>query len=372
MSMRAVSRWPGEPVVTKTVLYALLACLPMSATAAGIRMTAEQVERMGVVAMPLEAMQAQGGMRLPAQVVIPPAQVEVVTAPLPALVVGVNVAYGDTVRKGQVLARLQGPAMLEARRDHAQAEAQAALAAENLRRDEALFAEGIIARSRLAATLAAGRQAQALLAEKRELLRQSGMAVAGGSPAGSGELRAAFDGVVLEAAAQPGLRVDAMTPLFKLGRIAPLWLEMQASAQQASGVAAGDAVSVPGCARPGRVVRVAPHMQASSQSLLIRAELPDPAGCVKPFQFVQARVSAGKARPADTWQVPPAALVRHQGGTWVFVATAGGFEPTPVKILDESAETASVSATLSAGSHIAVKGMAAIKAAWLGLGAGEE
>lgn len=38
-----------------------------------------------------------------------------------------------------------------------------------------------------------------------------------------------------------------MTPLFKLGRLSPLWLEIQATPAQAAGLAPGDAVSVPGC-----------------------------------------------------------------------------------------------------------------------------
>lgn len=358
----------------RAFLSFLFFCLPLSAVAAEIRMLPEQVARMGIIVQPVGAAAAGGGMRLPAQVTIPPAQIEVVAAPLPAMIANVRVAYGDTVKKGQTLARLQGASFVEAQREFAQARAQAALAAENRRRDEVLFADGIIAQSRLSATIAAERQAAALADEKRQFLRLAGMAEpsAAATLAGGAELRAPFDGVVLEAAAQPGLRVDALTPLFKLGRLAPLWLEIQASATQAAGFAPGDTVTVPGCAAPAKVVLVAPQMQMASQSVLIRAELAKPAGCIKPFQFVQAQVTPAKGLPAGVWRLPTAALARHEDRVWVFVVVDGGFRPTVVNVLDEAAETASVAADLPAATRIAVKGVAAIKAAWLGLGAGEE
>lgn len=359
------------------VRFVLLWLLAVPALAADelIRLTPEQAGKAGIATATLAGMKAGGGIRLPAQVVVPPAQVEVIAAPLPAMVAAVRVAYGETVRKGQPLARLQGAQLLELQRDFANARAQAGLAAESLRRDESLFADGIIAGSRLATTRVAERQAALLLTEKRQTLRQAGAAEPGTEAAalsGSAEIRAPFDGVVLEAAAQSGSRVDAMTPLFKLGRIAPLWLEIQAAPAQAAGIARGDAVNIPGCATAGRVTLVAPHMQAASQSLLIRAELARPEGCIRPFQYVQVEIASARQLAERTWHVPPSALTRHQGLAWVFVAAPGGFRPMAVKVLDEAPEAALIAADLPAEARLAVRGIATLKAAWLGLGAGGE
>ncbi len=355
-------------------LQAFLLTVTVSAEEGVIRLTPDQAVRSGVAAEALSNLQNGTGIRLPAQVVVPPSQIEVIASPLSAMVSAVKVAYGETVRKGQSLARLQGAQLLELQREFAQAQAQASLAAENLRRDESLFADGIIAQGRLAATRAAERQAAMQLAEKRQALRLAGAAEPGtgaASMSGSAEIRAPFDGVVLEAAAQPGQRVDAITPLFKLGRLAPLWLEIQATPAQAAGLSVGDAVSVPNCAEKGRVALVAPHMQAASQSLLIRAELARPDGCVKPFQYVQA-VLVPSRQPADrSWRIPAGALTRHQDQAWVFVEAAGGYRPVAVKVLDEAPEGARVAAELDGGARIAVKGVATLKAIWLGLGVGE-
>ena len=355
-------------------LLLLLIAAPSLAAEDLIRLSPEQAVRGGVLAAPVGELQSGGGIRLPAQVVVPPAQVEVVAAPLPAMVMTVRAAYGESVKKGQVLARLQGAQLLELQREFAHARSQASLAGESLRRDEGLFADGIIAQGRLSATRAAEREASLQLAEKRQALQLAGAGVPGTDAvmlSGSAEIRAPFDGVVLEAAAQPGSRVDAMTPLFKLGRIAPLWLEIQAAPAQAAGIARGDAVRIAGCTRPGTVALVAPHMQTASQSLLIRAELPRPEGCIRPFQYVQVEIMSARPLAAGTWRLPPAALTRHQGQVWVFVEAPGGFRPLAVTLLGETPEATLVSADLPATSRIAVKGAAVLKATWLGLGAAE-
>jgi membrane fusion protein, heavy metal efflux system len=339
-----------------------------------IRLSPDQIARSGIAVVPLAELKGDAGIRLPAQVIVPPAQIEVIAAPLPAMVATVRVAYGEPVKKGQVLARLQGAPLIELQREFAQARAQAELAAESLRRDESLHADGIISQSRLSSTRTAERQSALLLAEKRQALRLAGLPEpgAGGALASAAEIRAPFDGVVLEAAAQPGQRVDAMTPLFKLGRLSPLWLEIQATPAQAAGLAPGDAVSVPGCQEGGRITVVTPHVDAHDQSLRLRAELPSGAACVRPYQFVQVEVKPKDAPAGNAWRVPSGAVTRHLSRSWIFVAVPEGFRPVAVQVLEESAQSTRIAAPVEPSARIAVKGITAIKGAWLGLGAGEQ
>lgn len=346
----------------KLVLVALGVCAAL-ARAADIDLSAAQAERLGVLTQPLSALRETGaGLELPAQVVVPPGQLAVLAAPLPALVTRVHVAYGEQVRAGQILAELQGPALLEAQSAYAQAQSQAALASENRLRDENLLADGIIAQSRLSASRSVERQAMALAAEKRRALQLAGV-----NQAGVAVLRAPFAGVVLEASVAPGAQVDALTPLFKLGQVAPLWLEIQASPEQAAMVAVGAQVKVDGCATLARVTLVAPAVRASSQSVLVRAELAQVAGCVKPFAFVRAQVLP-PALVAGQWQVPLAALTRHQEQVWLFVVRAGGFRSVPVRVLAESRGFARVATDLPPTARIVTRGVAALKGSWLGLG----
>lgn len=355
------------------LLLFFLSPAALAAAADLIPLSPEQAAKAGVATAALADFKAAGGIRLPAQAVVPPAQIEVIAAPLPAMVAAVRVAHGETVTKGQVLVRLQGAPLLELQRDFAQARAQAALAAENLRRDESLFADGIIAQGRLSATRAAERQAALALAEKSQSLRLAGLAEPGekGGLASGADIRAPFDGVVLEAAAQPGQRVDAMTPLFKLGRISPLWLEIQATPAQAAGIAVGDRVDVPGCPSGGRITVIAPQVDAHDQSLRLRALLPYRIACVRPYQYVQIDVKPAEKATSYAWRVPSAALTRHLSRTWVFVEEDGGFRPVVVQVLEESAQSSRVAVPVDASARIAVKGIATLKGAWLGLGAAE-
>lgn len=357
------------------LLLPLLVSVSSHAADELIAITPEKAARAEIATAVVADLKGDGGIRLPAQVVVPPAGTEVIAAPLPAMVANVRVAYGESVKKGQVLARLQGAQLLELQREFATARTQAELAAQNLRRDESLHADGIIARGRLDSTRATERTAALQLAEKREALRLAGVTEPTGNGAptlsGGAEIRAPFDGVILEAKAQPGQRVEAATPLFILGRLAPLWLEIQATPALAADIAPGDSVSVANCASPARVTLVAPQMQAASQSLLIRAEVADPRGCVRPFQYLQATIVAAGKTAAGTWRLPPRAVIRHQGQTWVFVETKGGFKPTAVKVVAESPDVVLVAADLAKDARVVIRGASVLKAAWLGLGAGE-
>jgi len=354
----------------------LFAVVPTAALAVEdlISLSPEQARKAGIVTAALTDLKATGGIRLPGQVVVPASQIEVIAAPLPVMVAGVRVAHGEAVKKGQVLARLQGASLLELQRDFAHARGQAALALQNLRRDESLFADGIIAEGRLAATRAAERQAALVLAEKRQSLRLAGLAepVEGGDLASGAFVRAPFDGVVLEASAQPGQRVDSMTPLFKLGRISPLWLEIHATPAQAAGIAVGDEVAVPGCPAGGRITVIAPQVDPHDQSLRLRALLPQRVACVRPYQYVQVEVKPAETSTRYAWRVPTAALTRHLARTWVFVQESGGFRPVAVQVLEESAQSSRITVPVDASVRIAIKGIATLKGAWLGLGTAEE
>lgn len=366
----------------KPVSLLLLLLFPVVTSAANglIQLDAEQAKAAGIATAPLASLASGGERPLPGQVVVPPTQMAAVSAPLSGVVTVVKAAHGEAVKRGQLLARLQGPELLGLQRELASARAQADVAAEARRRDESLFADGIISRARLSVTQAADRQAAAMLAEKRAAHRLAGApeaATNGDGLSGSSDVRAPFDGVVLEAPVQPGQRVDATAVLFKLGRLDRLWIEIQATASQASGLAPGDRVSVPGCAAVGKLALVSPHLNAATQSLLLRAEFPETKGCLKPFQFVQAQIDPSPGNgDGRTWRVPSASVVRHQGQAWLFAEARGGFLPLAVRVVDEAERTTLVEASnaaipLSGDQRIAVGGTAAIKAVWLGLGAGK-
>lgn len=364
----------------------LLCCAsPAAGADAELRLTPAQVKSIGVETAPLAARAGGTLAGLPAQVAIPAQQLHIVSAPLAGFVEQVGVAAQQPVRRGQALVRLQSPQLAESQRGYVQAHTQAELARRNLERDDKLLADGIIAESRHLATRSQDTQAQALLAERRQALLMAGVpaaaiarlaggtsGVTAGGTAGAVtlDLASPTDGVVLEQLVQPGQRVEAATPLLKVAKLDPLWLEIQVPAAQAQSLALGAPVSAHSAAMPqpvkGKVIAIGRTLTPGSQTVLVRALVSEGAAQLQPGQFIEAGIALSAA--ARAYAVPTVALARHGGKVLVFVRTPAGFRAQPVTVASEGAEESLVSGPLAAGDAVAVRGIAGLKAALMGIG----
>jgi len=342
-----------------------------------IKLSPAQAKAMGVVTAPLASSVTTAGKGLPARVVIPNHQLHIVSAPLAGLVETLSVAPNQAVKKGQVLARLQSPGLVEIQRGFLQAATQAQLARDSLSRDEKLFQEGIIAESRYLA--AKGRQAEAVaaLSERRQALGLAGLSGAALQRleksqimSGAIEITAPVNGVALELMAVPGQRIEAAAPLVKLAQIVPLWLEIQAPLAQTAGLKAGAAVSVPAYQASGKVTQIGRGVEEGSQTVTVRAEIRQGAENLRPGQFVEAVLAVDG--DDKHWHVPNSALVRQRELAYVFVQTATGFLARSVKLGGETAGNTVVIAEFKGDERIAVSGTVSLKAMWQGLAAGGE
>lgn len=368
---------PMHAFVRAALVAALtLASAPVAAeTSSSIKIDAKQMQSIGVETLPLSSGGDGARRGLPAQVVIPNARIRVVAAPLAGLVQTMAVAPNDNVKQGQLLARLQSPMLVEAQREFLQAATQAQLAQAGFNRDEQLFKEGIVAEGRYQTAKATHAQAAAALSERRQALRLYGMGEGAINALQSGkgmsstlDIVSPINGVVLEQMASTGQRAEAAAPLYKVANLDRLWLEMQATPAAVVGIAPGAAVSVG--AASGKVLSVGRHLDAGSQTVMIRAEITQGAESLRAGQYVEAQVAASSGGDRQ-WQVPTAALARHQGKTFVFVQVKGGFVATEVKLLGEAPIASTIGGNLRGDERIAVKGIAALKAIWTGVGESE-
>lgn len=337
---------------------ALFAAVPAFA-ADVLPLTAAQKKNLGIATVAAAAQTASPALTYPARVTLPPASVRVVAAAGDALVTQLHVQAGDTVKRGAPLVTLSMPGLADAQNALTQARLKSQLAAGNAARDEKLFGEGLVAESRLRATQSEAQSARASLAAAQTALAMLGA----GSVSGSAiTLTAPIAGVVTESVAEPGQRVDAGMALVKVADLSRLALEIPLSTAQARQVAVGQSVTVAGSEARGRVTALLPQLNAA-QSVLARASLVDPQGLLRPGQSVQAAIVGTQS--AQSLAVPAAALVWKAKLPYVFVETAQGFTPTRVQLIRQNASQAEV-VGLAAGSRVAVKGVAALKAQWLG------
>ena len=356
---------------------ALLCALAFPARAANpadfIALAPAQAKALGVETRLLAAADTGSAAGLPAKVVVPVEQMRVVAAPLAGLLTQVGAVAGQTVKKGQMLARLASPGLLQVQRDYLQAKQQADLAQRSLARDEQLFKEGIIAEARLQASRASQAQAAVAARELQAELRIAGATAGGGSLTPEVAVSAPLDGVVLEASAAVGSRVEAATALFTVAQLNPLWLEIQAPAALAGNLKEGAAVRIAGSEASGKLINVGRQISPGSQTVTLRARMDAGLDSLHPGQMVEATVAAAPQAGATagkgaTYRIPQAAVVRQAGQAWVFVQTAGarpGFQATPVSVAGNAGADVLVSGSaLAANAAVAVKGVSALKSAW--------
>ncbi len=364
----------------RSVGLLLISLLNISAACAveEIAMSAQQAQSLDIATAPLQKQSAAMGAGLPAQVVIPNQQVRIVSAPLAGFVEAISVTVNEEVTQGQVIARLKSPTLIEAQREFLQAATSAELRRENLRRDEKLFKEGIIAGSRYLTTRNEFNEASAVLAEHQQLLPLYGMSDAAVQQlrdkrifTSAVEITSPIDGVVLEQLAVAGQRTEASAPLYKLASLTPLWLEVSVPLSRLAQVTEGSKITVPAYQAVGKVLSIGRSVGSMNQTVMVRAEVMEGAERLRPGQQVEVEIAAPTSTQQQ-WVVPSQALVRLDNKVYLFVQTTDGFRVQPVTVVGTAANTSTIEGPFNGSEQIAIRGMVALKGAWQGLGGGEE
>lgn len=126
------------------------------------------------------------------------------------------------------------------------------------------------------------------------------------------EIRAPYDGVVLEKLVTEGQRVMAGEPLLRLADLRRVWVEAEVFEQDLSLVRRGQRVDVdlaafPGRTRTGPVVFLQPTVDPQTRTLRVRVELENADGQLRPGMYATIRVRA--AATGAVVHVPRTALL---------------------------------------------------------------
>ncbi len=339
-----------------------------------VTITNEQQQALGIKVAPVEATEQSWSIPYPARVVVPNAQLRVVSALQTGLLETLLVAEGQKVTKGQPLAIIQSPQLLEQQRNYLTALSRLDLAKADWQRDEQLYKEGIIAKRRYLESLSRYRQAKTEMEQYRQALRLVGMDKQSLQElanqrrlSGSLTVRAPLDGIVLEQLATPGQQLNPLDPIYRIGKLAPLWLEIQVPLKELGSTTVGSKVRVHTPELFGKVITVGRMVHGVDQGVMVRAEISEGTELLHPGQFVQAELA--ETSTAQNFRIPRTALIRHADKLWVFVKHPTGFQPAAVSIVAEERDAVVVRADFKPDDRIVVAGTVALKAVWLG---GEE
>jgi cobalt-zinc-cadmium efflux system membrane fusion protein len=355
------------------VALGLMKLVPATGGDFEVKLSPVQAQNLGVrVVHPISSKTDQT-LAFPAQIVVPTSQLWVVSAPVAGMVTSLSVARGDQVQLGQQLATLQSPSFVSQQREYLQAVQHEVLVTQQLRRNTELFEGKAVPWRVVETSQTEARQASIALAERRQMLRLSGMSDTAISKLASEaaitpalSVTAPEIGTVIDVAVSPGQRLEQSAPLLKLARLSPLWIEIAVPAAGVRAIQPGARVDVEGYETPGRVLLVSETTDAPTQTVLVRAEVPN-TGELRPGQTAAARISF--LSPAEAaWEIPYSALVRRGEATSVFTAIEGGFRLVPVKLLAEDQEHVVVTGAITDNDVVAISGVSALRGMLQGLG----
>ncbi|MBR0857316.1 efflux RND transporter periplasmic adaptor subunit [Bradyrhizobium liaoningense] len=374
-----IHRWIFLPSLARSVGARVLLALALNFWSsapnaqAELKLSDAQARNLGVRVTHPIAIRTDLTLPYPVQIVIPTQQLWVVSAPVAGMVANLLVGRGDRASAGQPLVTLESPSFVSQQRDYLHAIAQELLASQQLKRNIDLFEGKAVPQRVLEASQAEARQAALVVAERRQMLHLSGMSDDGISRlaqeaaiSATLTVNAPQTASVVEVTVSPGQRLEQSAPLVKLARLSPLWAEIAVPAANIRAIRTGAKVEIEGYSTPGKVVLVSETIDPATQTILVRAEIPND-GELHPGQTAAARIgflSAGES----AWEIPYSGLVRRGEQTSVFVAIAGGFRLVPVKLVAEDQDHVVVSGPITDQDQIAIGGMSALRGMLSGLG----
>jgi RND family efflux transporter MFP subunit len=239
-----------------------------------------------------------------------------------------TVREGDSVRRGQVLARVEvteyAARVRQAQEQAEAAQAQVAIAQRQYDNNKALVEQGFISATALETSQLSLRNAKSTYQAA-----QAGVDVAR-KAADDTVIRSPIDGVVAARLAQPGERVAVEARVLEL--IDPRALEIEAAIPAADSVAVRlgqlARLRVDGLAQPleARVTRINPSAQAGSRSVLIYLSVPPTPG-LRQGLFVQGDLATAQT---ESLVLPPAAVRTDKPAPYVQTVVDGQVRHQPV------------------------------------------
>lgn len=251
---------------------------------------------------------------------------------LAGVVEAVPANLGQQVRAGQVLAVVASTALSEQRSEWLTAQRRLEAARATFTREQQLWQDKISAEQDYLQAQTALREAQIAADNAQQKLRAIGASSSGGNLSRF-ELRAPFDGTVVEKHIALGEAVKDDASIFTVSDLRTVWAEFAVAPQDLAVVRVGQKVVVSSSAFPeqvqGTVSYVGALLGEQTRTARARVTLANPQGAWRPGLFVTVR-ALGAPQPADV-VVPASAIQNIDGRDVVFKATKGGFEPVPVQ-----------------------------------------
>ena len=329
-----------------------------------LKLDAERARAVGVSLAEASPALIAGTLQLPGEIRFNEDRTAHVVPRVAGVAESVAANLGQLVKKGQLLATLTSPAISEQRSELMAAQKRLALARTTYQREKQLWQEKISAEQDYLQAQQALREAEIASANAQQKLAAIG---AGSGTAGAlnrFELRAPFDGVVVEKHLAVGEAVQDSTAVFTISDLRSVWAEMKVAASDLPFVRVGEKATVHATAFESRATGVVAYVGAligqETRTAPARITLDNPDGIWRPGLFVNVELTAAGQQAAVA--VANAAIQKIDGDKpVVFVPVAGGFKAQAVKLGKADGQSTEVLQGLSTGQRYVKDGAFVLK-----------
>ncbi len=330
---------------------------------AHVMMDDGQVSASGIVVAAAGAAQIASVVQFPGEIQLNDDRTVHVVPRVPGIAEAVLVSTGQTVRKGQALAVFSSQVISEQRSALQSAQKRRSLALTVHDREKKLWEQKITAEQDFLQAQAALREAEIAVENAQQKLSALGVAAGTGTGLNRFELRAPYDGLVVERKLSVGEAVREDTHIMTISDMSSVWVEVSIPAKDLPLLRVGAKVLVRATAFDAKATGTVAFVGAlvGEQTRMARARilLANPQGTWRPGLFVSIEVNAANL------QVPVAVeteAVQTLGNRQVvFVREEKRFVPRSVKLGISDDKYIEVLEGLPAGTPYAARGSYIIK-----------
>ncbi|MEC4718432.1 efflux RND transporter periplasmic adaptor subunit [Noviherbaspirillum sp. CPCC 100848] len=328
-----------------------------------IEMGDEQAKTAGVVINSAGPAKINSALTLPGEIRYNEDRTAHVVPRMVGVVESVKVDLGQKVKKGQVLAVLASSGLSEQRSELLAAQKRLALAKTTYEREKKLWQEKISAEQDYLQAQQAMQEADIAVRNAQQKLAAFGVGASGGGSLNAYEIRAPFDGMVMEKHISLGEAIKEDASIFTISDLSTVWAEVAVPAKDLNAVRVGEKVTVKATAfdakASGTISFVGSLLGEQTRTAKARVSLPNPDMSWRPGLFVNVEIVSNQA------DVPVAvstdAIQTVNDKPTIFVRVPGGFIPQQVTLGRTDGKVVEVVKGLKAGSKYAGTGSFIVK-----------
>ena len=283
-----------------------------------IQLTSQQMVEQGLKVAVASTGLVEKLTTLPGKLVVNTDQQAQISPNFSGYVEQVNVALGQSVQKGQTLAVLILPELIDQQANLRMAQANLDLARKDYQREQQLWSQGISAKQDYQRAESAYRQAQITVQSSQARLNALG---ASGNNNGRFLIRAPISGVISQKDIVVGENVQLADQLFVIEQLKDLWLEFNLPNQFSGQLQAGQKIDfkVNDSQQTYRAIVQSLTSQADVQTgrLVVRAKLDAQAAELRPNVLVRVLISEAPTKSA--LRIQKSALQSIEGEDSIFI-----------------------------------------------------